>query len=139
MYSDGTTHFQGHLHNSGFPSFDCLVVLTVKDADGNAYPAPHGGRVHGTDEPGSRDLDWDDWGTTDSIRANWAKIRDGGQGGSRVDVTSDFSPVKIAEEVLLAVGIVLAIIPLVMGGSAGGGASKSTDPRYILPDTSPQP
>lgn len=54
-----------------------------------------------------------------------------------MDVTSDFSPVKIAEEVLLAVGIVLAIIPLVMGGSAGGGTSK--DPRHILPDTSPQP
>ena len=64
IFSDGTTHFQGHLHDSGFPSYDCLAVFAVKDTDGRAYAATHGGRTHGTDEQGSRDLDWDDWGRT---------------------------------------------------------------------------
>ena len=132
IYSDGITHFQGHIHTSGLPSFDCLVVLTVKDSDNNAYPATIGGRVHGTDEPGSRDMDWDVWGTSDAIRENWPKIRNGGQPGSRVDVTSDFSAVKIAEEIGLAVGVVLGIIPLVM--AAGGPSNKAADPRYVLPE-----
>lgn len=137
VFSDGTTHFQGHLHTSGFPSFDCLAVFTIKDSDGNAYPAAHGGRVHGTDEPGSRDLDWDEWGTNDGIRANWPKIRSGGQGGSRVDVTSDFSPLKIAEEVAVIVGIVLAVVPLIAMGGGGGSSNKSTDPNYGRPELYP--
>jgi hypothetical protein len=80
VFSDGITHFQGHLHDSGFVSYDCLVVFTVKDADGRAYPASASGRVHGTIEPGSRDYDWDEWGQNDAIRQNWAKIRSGGAG-----------------------------------------------------------
>jgi hypothetical protein len=70
VFSDGTTHFQGHLHDSGFPSYDCLAVFTVKDADGRAYVASRSGRVHGTDEPGSRDLDWDDWGGISANRVH---------------------------------------------------------------------
>jgi hypothetical protein len=138
VFSDGTTHFQGHLHDSGFPSYDCFAVFTVKDADGRAYAASHSGRVHGTDEPGSRDLDWDDWGTNDDLRRNWPKIRSGGVGGSKVDVTSDWSPTKIAEDVtaaLGAVGTVLTIITLIVGG--GGGGNKSSDPNYGRPEDYP--
>ena len=134
IFSDGTTHFQGHLHDSGFPSYDCLAVFTVKDADGRAYTATSSGRVHGTDEPGSRDLDWDDWGTNDDIRRNWPRIRAGAVLGSQVSVTSDWSPQKIAEDVAAAVGLVLAVIPLIFGG---GGADKSSDPNYGRPEDYP--
>jgi hypothetical protein len=62
IFSDGTTHFQDRLHHSGFPSYDCLAVFTVTDSDGRAYTASHAGRVPGSDELGSRNLDRDDWG-----------------------------------------------------------------------------
>jgi hypothetical protein len=134
VFSDGTTHFQGHLHDSGFPSYDCLAVFTVKDADGHAYAAPHSGRVHGTDESGSRDLNWDDWGGNDSIRQNWPKIKSGGTGGWEVNVTSDWSPQKIAEDVAAAVGVVLSLIPLIF---SGGSSNKSSDPNYGRPEAYP--
>jgi len=134
VFSDGTTHFHGHLHASGWPSYDCLAVFTVKDTDGRGYAASHSGRVHGTDEPGSRDLDWDDWGTNDDIRRNWPKIRDAGTGGYKVDVTSDWSPQKIAEDVIAVIGVVLSVIPLLF---TGGGSSKSSDPNYGPPDAYP--
>jgi LGFP repeat len=139
LYSDGTTHFSGHLHDSGFPSYDCLAVFTVKDADGFAYAASQPGRVHGTDESGSRDLDWDNWGSNDDVRKKWAKIYNGGTGAYKVDVTSDvagnWSPQKIAEDVLAVVGVVLAIIALPFG--SGGGGDKSNDPNYGRPEDFP--
>ena len=133
LFSDGTTKFVGHLHDSGFPSYDCLAIATVKDADGRAYAASHTGRTHGTDETGSRNLDWEDWGTNDDVRRNWPKIRSGGTGNYKVEVTSDWSPQKIAEDIVAVVGIVLAVIPLIF---SGGSSNKSADPNYVLPDGS---
>jgi hypothetical protein len=134
VFSDGTTHFQGHLHDSGLPSYDCLAVFSVKDTDGRAYSASKSGRVHGTDEPGSRDLDWDDWGNNSDIKNNWAKIKAGATGGYRVDVTSDWSPQKIAEDVVAVVGAVLSLIPLIF---SGGSSNKSSDPNYGRPEDYP--
>jgi hypothetical protein len=133
LFSDGTTKFRGHLHDSGFPSYDCLAIFAVKDANGRVYAANHTGRTHGTDEAGSRDLDWEDWGTNDDVRRNWSSVRSGGTGNYRVEVTSDWSPQKIAEDILAVVGIVLAIIPLIF---SGGSSNKSADPNYVLPDGS---
>jgi hypothetical protein len=133
LYSDGTTHFEGHLHDSGFPSFDCLVVFAVKCSDRQVFAAPHTGRTHGSDEPGSRDTVWDDWGHSDDVQRNWPNIRSGGVGNFRVDVTSDWSPQKIAEDVAAVLGLILAIIPLVF---SGGHSSKKADPNYRLPDAS---
>jgi hypothetical protein len=134
LYSDGTIHLEGHLHDSGFVSYDCLVVFTVKDADGRAYAASHSGRVHGTDEPGSRDLDWDDWTTNDDVRKNWPKIYAGGVGGYKVDVTSDVSPTKIWDEVEQAVGIVLAVVGIIFAGMQ---ANQSSNPNYGQPSPYP--
>lgn len=132
VFSDGTTHFSGHLHDSGYPSYDCLVVFVVKDADNNAYASSHSGQLYGSDESGSRDLDWDDWGNSDDIRRNWSKIWSGATWAYNVDVTSDllgsWSPQKIVDYVIAVVGIVLAVIALPTGGS-----NKSADPNYIDP------
>jgi hypothetical protein len=102
------------------------VLVTV-------YATSHTGRTHGSDERGSRNLDWDDWGTNDDIRRNWAKIRSGGTGYYKVDVTSDWSPQKIGEDIAAVVGVVLAIIPLIF---TGGSRNKSADSNYRLPDGS---
>ncbi len=111
LRSNGVITFRGHLHASGFPSYDYLAVFTVKDSNGQAYTASHTGRLHGSDEPGSRDSDWDETTNNDLVRQNWPLIRSG-TGGSRVDVTSDWSPQKIAEDVFSVVGTAVGIIAI---------------------------
>jgi hypothetical protein len=137
LFSDGTTHFEGHLHDSGFPSYDSLAIFTVT-ADGRAYTASKTGHTEGTDVVSQprRDLIWDDWGTDDAVRQNWAKIRSSGVGHSHVEVTSDWSAQKIAEDVVAVAGLVLSIIPLIF---SGGSSKKSADPNYRLPDASEDP
>jgi len=129
-FSDGTVHFTGHLHDSGFPSYDCLAVFAIKDADGRAYAASHSGHVSGTDElvgEDRRNLDWDDWGTNQLLQQNWSRIRAGATGGGKVDVTSDWSAQKIGEDVAAVVGVILSVIGLILGG---GPANKSSNPNY---------
>lgn len=111
LSSNGALHYQGHLHDSGFPSYDYLSVFTVKDTIGNAYVATHTGRTHGTDEAGSRDSDWDETTGNDMVRQHWQAIMNGNWGW-KVDVTSDWSPQKIAEDVVGLVGTVVGIIAL---------------------------
>ncbi len=112
LASNGVVTFQGHLHDSGFPSYDFLAVFTVKDSTGQAaYTASHTGRLHGTDESGSRDGDWDETTSNDLVRQNWPLIR-AGTSGWKVDVTSDWSPQKIAEDVLSVVGTAVGIVAL---------------------------
>jgi uncharacterized protein with LGFP repeats len=136
LYSDGTVHFSGHLHDSGFPSYDCLAVFTVKDTEGRAYAASQPGRVHGSDEPGDRNLDWDNWGTNDDVRKNWPMIHNGGTGAYKVDVTSDWSAQKIEEDVLSLFSAVVGVISLILALPAGS-SSKSNDPNYGRPEDFP--
>jgi hypothetical protein len=135
VFSDGTTHIWGHLHDSGMAPYDCLLVFTIKDADGRAYPATQAGTVHGVD-PGDRNLDWDAWGHSDDIRRNWAKIRSAHAGGYHVEVSSDWTPGRIAEFVGKIVGPVIAILGLIFGGG-GAASNKSADPNYGPPEAYP--
>ena len=50
-------------------------------------------------------------------------------------MTSDWSPQKIAEDVVAVVGVVLAVIALPFGG--GGSSNKSNDPNYGRPEDFP--
>jgi len=111
LQSNGVLHYRGHLHDSGFPSYDYLSVFTVKDTMGNAYGATHTGRTHGTDESGSRDSDWDETSANDLVRQHWQSIMNGNWGW-KVDVTSDWSPQKIAEDIASLVGTTVGIIAL---------------------------
>ncbi|MDR3774286.1 MAG: hypothetical protein P4L26_13105 [Terracidiphilus sp.] len=121
IFSDGTTHFSGHLHDDGFPSYACLVVMSVKDGQNRAYTASESGSVGGTDSPNTlRDLDWDTWGTSEDVRNNWACIRSSGVGGGTASVTSDWSAQKIAEDVASVFGVILTVIAMIFGGSSKG-------------------
>lgn len=111
LFSDGRAHFQGHLHDSGFPSFDYVAVFVVKDTAGNAFAATHTGRMHGTDEAGNRSSDWDETQTNDLIRQNWPLVR-AGSGNWKVDITSDWSPQKIAEDIAAVAGLVVGVVAL---------------------------
>jgi hypothetical protein len=140
VFSDGTTHMRGHLHNSGIPPFDCLIVFAIKDADGRPYAAQASGTVHGWD-PGSPNLEWDDWGTNDEIRRNWAKIWSQSAGGYRVEITSDWTVNRIVEFVSKIVGVAAAIVGLATGFIAliagGGTSNKAADPNYGPPEAYP--
>lgn len=133
IFSDGTTHFTGHLHDSGLPTYDCLAVFSVKDGQNRAYTASQDGTVHGTLDLGSsRDLDWDLWGSNSDVRTNWASIRASGVGAGTVSVTSDWSAQKIEDTVSSIFGVVLAVlkvIAMIFGGSTGSG-SDNTNAQY---------
>lgn len=140
IFSDGTTHFSGHLHDDGIPSYDCLAVFSVKDGQNRAYTASQSGTIHGTDAPGSsRDLDWDTWGSSADVRTNWASIRSSGTGGGTVSVTSDWSATKIAEDASSLFGTILSllqVIAMIFGGGPTSSPSDTTteyDPDTNLP------
>ncbi|GCE23058.1 LGFP repeat-containing protein [Dictyobacter kobayashii] len=112
LASNGVVTFRGHLHDSGLPSYDFLAVFSVKDSNGqSAYTASHAGRLHGSDEAGSRDGDWNETINSDLVRQNWPLVR-AGSSGWKVEVTSDWSPQKIAEDVLSVVGTTVGIVAL---------------------------
>jgi hypothetical protein len=77
---DGSYRYQGHFRASGFPSFDVAIVTTLGypvPVPGSATPAAaqiafaaHG-RVHGTNEPGSREHSWDTRGSSPLMKAEW--------------------------------------------------------------------
>lgn len=131
LYSDGFTTFEGHLHDSGLPSFDYMAVFTVKGTDQLAYTLTHSGRLHGSDEPGDRGDDWNEKGYDEKVLKAWPAIRSG-TGGSTVTITSDWSPQKIAEDVVAAVGFVLAVVAMFLTGG-GGSSNQDTihDPQSV--------
>ncbi len=134
IFSDGTTHFTGHLHDSGLPTYDCLAVFSVKDGQNRAYTASQGGTVHGTGDLGSsRDLDWDLWGSNNDVRTNWASIRSSGVGAGNVSVTSDWTAKMIAGMVSSTFGVVLTvleIISMIFGGPTASSSNNNTNTQY---------
>jgi hypothetical protein len=139
VFSDGTTHFHGHLHDSGIPPFDCLAVFALKDSDGHSYAASTTGTVHGWD-PGSRNFDWDDWGMNNEIRRNWAKLWSSSSGGYRVEITSDWTIGRIAEMAGKIGGAIEGAIAVGAGFIVlfgGGGGAKKADPNYGPPEAYP--
>jgi len=83
---DGTCRYQGSLRATGLPSFDVSILATlgysIADPDssvpvtGQAAFAAHG-RVHGSNEPGSRDFAWDQTGKSGFLASEWAGVRRG--------------------------------------------------------------
>ncbi len=123
-------HFEGHLRATGAWSYDCLAVFAVKDVDGNAYAAAHSGRIHGSDESGDRNLDWNEWSVSEDLRDNWSRIRAGASGGSQVSVTADWSLDKIKDAVVAVAGFVLKVALVFFGGGGGEDPVKESDPHY---------
>ena len=141
IFSDGTTHFTGYLYDDGFPSYDILVVFTVKDAQNRAYTATQTGTVRGTDSMAgsdARNFGWDLWGTSDDVRNNWPSIRSGGIGGGNASVTSDWSAKAIWDEVVAIAGLVLAIVSLALTGGPSK-SQKTTDDTIYDPNTNLPP
>ncbi len=74
LFSGGFAKFSGHFHVSGAPSYDVALVWGVKSGSGAIYLFRHQGRVHGTFEPGSRDDDWDQSKTDQTLARDWPNL-----------------------------------------------------------------
>jgi len=73
LFQDGTSSFTGHMHDSGFPDYNYIVVCRVIDTQNNAYQFTYSGSVSGTVSLGqSRDSSWSLSGVAvPAIAANW--------------------------------------------------------------------
>jgi hypothetical protein len=81
---DGTYRYQGHLRATGFPSYEVSLVTTLGypiPVPGSATPAAQQiafathGEVHGTNEPGDRQHNWDDQGFAPLVKSQWHAVR----------------------------------------------------------------
>jgi hypothetical protein len=128
LFSDGTFHFNGHLHDSGYVGYNILAVFAVKDTEGRAYTVSQTGITDGSIDnistPSQRDLDWDLWGSSDDVRNNWPSIRSGGVGGGQVSVNVAFSLKQVWEMVSYVIGAIGGILTLAF---TGGGSPKRSD------------
>jgi hypothetical protein len=77
IWSSGYAQFKSHFHDSGWPSYDVYLTCVLHDRVGRAYTFAHQGRMHGTDEAGSRDFDADETEYHWDIQAYWADIENG--------------------------------------------------------------
>ncbi|WP_141499477.1 hypothetical protein [Bacillus toyonensis] len=77
LRKDGWYNFSGHFHVSGAPSYDVALVWLVKDSKDWVYLFRASGRLHGTFESGSRDLDWSVSRKNPDISRNWGDLERG--------------------------------------------------------------
>src|SRR5262249_21192244 len=87
LNNDGNYTFQGHMHDSGFPSYKFRVRAAVRSSSGKVVVlGQKSGNVQGSeavllfDSP-ERDFDWTDSGGEKAVKQliidNWADIRSG--------------------------------------------------------------
>ena len=128
LYSDGTVHFSGHMHDSGFPSYQYSVVMGTyacikcDGSDTDVYEAPNQGSMAGTIDSGSRDDFWDKAAVRDEVRQHWSEIRSGASSMGyfwKVNTSSDWLAL------LNSVAAEVAKIYKLFEGSGGSGGSGS--------------
>jgi len=118
LHRDGRFEFRGHLHDSGSANYSTSVVVVVRAGDGHIYTFNHAGATYGTWTAGSRDDDWDNAGQNDELAANWAGLVSKWSWSWSAAVNTDWqalldSALKVAEDALKVVGVVVAVVALV--------------------------
>ncbi|MEV8631569.1 hypothetical protein AB0395_07910 [Streptosporangium sp. NPDC051023] len=113
LYPNGAYVFSGHLHDSGFPSYNGVVSWILTTRDGNpAFSFSAAGRMHGTVEPGSRDWNWTKSGVNPGIAAAWPELASTGYRWAwRAGVNISLGPIIDAlKQTLGIVGAVIAVV-----------------------------
>lgn len=77
VYSNGTSRFRGHFHDSGLVDYDCMVSCALFDVDHQALVFTHFGRTAGSLGAGSRSHDWNEWNQGPALIAFWPGFREG--------------------------------------------------------------
>ncbi|WP_375515566.1 hypothetical protein [uncultured Nostoc sp.] len=117
LFPDGSYSFTGHFHDSGATSYDTSFVYVVKDVFGvSAFTFSHTGRTHGTFEAGSRDDNWNDYGTNPVLAADWGNISSGYNWSSRAGANLNLG--GLFDEAVQLVGYAQTVIQVV-GNIAG--------------------
>lgn len=163
---DGSSRYKGHLRATGLPSFDVSIVATLgypipvpgssEKASGQVAFAVHG-RVHGSNEPGSRELAWDQTGVSKLLASEWSGVRRGSLNrkleydtdwfGPAGDVASFFAQVLVFGAVFGSAGTALVVLgeaadqleleQVVLPGTVGlivsGGAAFVLGPGALIP------
>jgi hypothetical protein len=75
--ADGSYTLSGHLHNSGFASYDATVTFALVSPSGVAYTFTHVGHMAGTVEEGSRDDDFTITGFSTDLANGWGDLEGG--------------------------------------------------------------
>jgi hypothetical protein len=76
--SNGDWIFSGHMHDSGFDSYDFTLAVVVMTPSGIGYTLSHSGHTQGTSANPfgpNRDDDWTSAGNNPSIRENWGQVQ----------------------------------------------------------------
>lgn len=163
---DGSSRYKGHLRATGLPSFDVSILATlgypipVPDssdvASGQVAFAAHG-RVHGSNEPGSREFAWDQSGKSKLLASEWSGVRRGSLNrqlqydtdwfGPAGDVASFFGQILVFGAVFGSAGTALVVLgeaadqleleQVVLPGTVGlivsGGAAFVLGPGVLIP------
>jgi len=76
LHADGNYHFRGHMHDSGFDSYEFRVRAAIASTAGVAIVAQKTGDVQGTSSGFSprRNFDWDDAGFSALMASEWHDI-----------------------------------------------------------------
>jgi LGFP repeat-containing protein len=136
LFSDGTVHFSGHLHDSGFVGYNYDAVLTIKDAQGRAYTASQSGSTSGSIDSSAetgRDSDWDLWGSSVDVSTHWADIRSGGVGGGQISESTALSAKQILDIVLDIIGAIGLLVMLAFGSKKPTRSNGDDDVAYDPP------
>jgi hypothetical protein len=98
LQRDGTVRFRGHIHDSGFESYDFHIRAMIHVLDNIALAMQRSGHVSGTASSASRDADWDETGNHplvaarfDQIQNCWIEVAEnhtGGLSGTLEDIAS---------------------------------------------------
>jgi len=113
--SDGSYDFSGHLHDSGFPSYNVSFGVGLLSPTGVLYTFVTQGHTNGTLESGSRDYNWNVSATDPALASGWADLL-GGTSNSTLQASWDGnSTINSIEQGL---GTVLSVVALFLGGSS---------------------
>lgn len=132
LRSDGTYSFTGHMRATGALSFAYKVQATARAGTSAMVAMEATGRVFGFDTPGDRQRDWNQNGSSDSIREYWGLLRN----DPELDVHVEYNTagligalVDVAETVLetyVAAQLGGGIAALIVLGSDIGAATGQT-------------
>jgi hypothetical protein len=122
LWPDGSYVFEGHFHDSGFPSYNDGLVFVVKDNLTNtAYTFGHSGHMAGTTESGSRDDNFNVQSRSADLQGAWTNFGGGWNWHWEADVNADWN--TTVDKALSAVGVVLGVVSIVQAAAAGGAAA----------------
>ncbi|MBK3635563.1 hypothetical protein JHN52_22075 [Streptomyces sp. MBT97] len=110
IFPSGAYNYSGHMHDSGWPSYNFAGACVVRFANGTAFVFETAGRMHGTGESGSRDYNWNRSATRHSIRDAYQASGGGWNARCTSKVNADLN--ALVNSTIQGVGYVTQVIAI---------------------------